>query len=264
MSKSYLLISGKGGVGKSTLASSLAVKAAGLGLRVALIDGDIGLRSLDLMLGMQDRVLYDMADLVNRRCTLDQALIWHPDYPTKLCLMVGGQSAKPKDFERSDLKKIVSTLKKRVDIVLIDGPAGLGRGIRNFIGLADEVVIVTTPDPVATRSAEKLSGMLYAGGARPTLLINRVQIDRVLSGDALQPSLLAQSLDLPLFGVVEEHPGIAPAQLKGQTAAQIEDEHLQNLLKDIVLGMKGITFQVSDYEPETLTWFQRFVKWLEA
>lgn len=262
MAKAFLLISGKGGVGKSTLASAIAVAAAAKGRRVALLDGDIGLRSLDLLLGLQDKVLYDMADLVARRCTLDQALIWHPEFPT-LALMVGGQSARPGDFRKQDLQKIVNTLKKRFDLVILDGPAGLGRGVRNLLGLVDEVVVVATPDPVAIRSAEKLVSMLYPLGIRPSLLLNRMEPSRVLAGELQQPGAQALALDLPLAGVLEENPLVYEALLQGKTAAQTGDPRIDQAFSDIIRRMDGFDCAIPEYAPVKLTAFQRFLKWLE-
>lgn len=257
MGKSFLFVSGKGGVGKSTLAAALAVAAVMKGKRVALVDGDIGLRSLDLQLGMQDHVLYDMADLVSRRCNLNQALIWHKEYPS-LCLMVGGQQAKPKDFKKQDLKKIINTLKKRFDLVLIDGPAGLGRGVNKFTGVADEVVVVTTPDPVSVRSAEKLISILYPQGVRPSLLLNRQQGQKVLEGSLHQASTIAQSLDLPLLGAVEENPLIYSALIQGKTAAQTGDLHLDAVLNDILSRMDGVMIPVPDYQAKPVSALARF------
>jgi septum site-determining protein MinD len=262
MGKSILFISGKGGVGKSTLAAGLAVAAARKGKRVALIDGDIGLRSLDLFLGLQDKVLYDLADLVARRCTLNQTMIWHDTY-SNLCLIAGGQQAKPKDFKRQDLQKILRTLKKSFDLVLVDGPAGLGRGVRNFVGLTDEVLILATPDLVSLRSAEKLAAQLYTVEIRPYLLLNRVSPDLVMAGQIQQPRMLSMNLDLPLVGVVEECPAVYTALLSGKTAAQTQETALNSALEDILARLEGEEREIHDYLPVELTWFERFVEWLK-
>ncbi|NLW21268.1 MAG: AAA family ATPase [Clostridiales bacterium] len=262
MGKSYLFISGKGGVGKSTLAAAIGVAAARAGMRVALVDADIGLRSLDLLLGLQDRILYDMADLTQRRCSLDQALIKHPEFPT-LSLLVGGQQARPKEFKRLDLQKILNTLHKRFDLVLVDGPAGLGRGMRNFVGLADEVLLVATPDAVSLRSVEKIAQDLYNQGIRPGLLFNRYTPGRVLAGELAQPNQLAATVDLPLLGVVEESPLVLDAQHAGHSAAQTGDEGMDTNFLDIVQRLLGLNNPIEDYLPEKLTRWQRFLKWLE-
>lgn len=250
MGKTILIISGKGGVGKSTLAAALAVTAAKKGRRTALIDADIGLRSLDMMLGLQDRVLFDLADCVNHRASLSQAIVSHPDYP-ELHLIVGGQMARPKDFKPQDLKKMLRTLRVSHDTLIIDGPAGLGRGVKNFAGLADEYVIVATSDPVSLRAAEKAAQVLMDARCHPQLVINRVQRHLIDAGEVPTPQALALGLDLPLLGVMEENPAIYAGMLKGETAAQQEAGGLPRVFEDILLRLEGVALPVKALEKET-------------
>jgi len=262
MGKRYLFISGKGGVGKSTLAAALAVKAAEKGRRVALVDGDAGLRSLDLLLGLQDKALYDLADVARRRVALEDAMVWHPVYPT-LRLLAGGQQARQKDFSRQDLDKILSTAARRFDLVIVDGPAGLGRGVRNFAGIVDTVVVVATPDTVCQRVAEKLTGQLAATGLRPSLMLNRFPADLAREGVLPQPASLAQALDVPLLGVIPESPLVYGAMLEGRTAAETESAALNAALDDALTRMEGGEAPLPVFEKQKLNVFQRIWKWLE-
>ncbi len=262
MGKSHLFISGKGGVGKTTLTAAIAVTAAKQGQRVAVVDGDVGLRGLDLLLGLQDKVLYDLKDLVERRCTLEQTLIWHDTYPN-LCLLVGGQQAKPKDFAKKDLKKVLLTLTRRFDLVLVDGPAGLGRGINNFTDIVDEVIVVLTPDPVSIRGAEKLVSQLYPVGLRPSLVINRVMKELVYENATPQPNAIAMDLDLPLLGVVEESPLIYQSLLAGKTAAQTGDEGIDARFESLLRAMNGTIEPIPDYQVPKLNFYQRIWEWLK-
>lgn len=257
MGKTILIISGKGGVGKSTLAAALAVTAAKKGRRTVLLDADVGLRSLDMMLGLQDVVLYDLADCVNRRCSLDATLASHPDYP-QLKLVVGGQMAKPKDFKPQDLKKLIKTLKTSHDTVIIDGPAGLGRGVKNFLGLADEYVIVATPDPISLRAAEKAAQVLMNAQCRPFLVINRVQRHMVEEGDISAPEMLALGLDIPLAGILEETPAVYTSMLKGKSAVEDAPEAFTRNLEDILLRLEGVQLPVKPLEKERR--LKRFIR----
>lgn len=257
MGSVILIISGKGGVGKSTLAAALAVTAAKKGRRTVLLDADIGLRSLDMMLGLQDAVLFDLADCVGHRCGLDAALVPHGDYPN-LHLIVGGQMAKPKDFKPQDLKKLLRTLKVSHDTVIIDGPAGLGRGVKNFVGLADAYVIVATPDPVSLRAAEKAAQVLMNHQCHPQLVINRAQRHLIDSGEQASPQMLALGLDLPLIGIVEEEPAVYTQMLKGKTAAEGEAGNLAPVFEDMLLRLEGVHLPVKELEKETR--LRRFIR----
>lgn len=262
MAKTFLFLSGKGGVGKSTLSAALAVTAAEKGRRVALLDGDIGLRSLDMMLGLQNQVLFDLSDCVKRRCSLDKAMIWHPDFPT-LRLMVSGQSAKPKDFKAQDLKKIINTLSKRFDLIFIDGPAGLGKGSRTFLDLADEIILVATPDPVAMRSVERMASMLIEKGKRPCLVINRVDENKVFDGSYDQPLDLAQGLDLPLMGMLQDDTAIYEHLLQGKTAAEMKKETITQSLQEMLERLEGANIPLKRLEETKKTVWQRLIAWLE-
>lgn len=262
MGKAILFMSGKGGVGKSTLSAALAMSAAENGKRVALLDGDIGLRSLDMMLGLQNRILFDLSDVIAGRCSLEEAMVWHPAAPS-LRLLVGGQQARPKDFNRQDLKKIINTLKRRYDYVLIDGPAGLGRGIKNFVGLTEEVIIVSTPDPVSVRSAEKTASQLYPLGIRPWLLLNRFVPQKAIDGLIQQPAMLAQTLDLPLIGVLEEDSWVVDGAIEGKTVYETGDEKVRSVLSEMMQRLEGASLPVAEYCAPHLNIFQRIWKWLE-
>jgi len=220
MGKVWMIASGKGGVGKSSISAALASAFVSSHLRVLVLDADVGLRSLDLMLGMQDRVLYELTDCVNRRCTLDEALVPHHRYPL-LHLLSAGQDARPKDFVRKDLGRTLKTLRPRYDMILIDAPAGIGRGIKNFIGLADRFILVATPDDICLRDTEKTGRILSEDGQdHPGLVLNRYDWQLARQGAIPMPQHLATAMDMPLLGVIPQDDSIYRALLSGRTMAE--------------------------------------------
>ena len=242
MKRIIMFASGKGGVGKSSLSSALAYSMARRGLRTLLVDADFGLRSLDLMLGMQDSVLFELSDCLARRCSLSDALVSHPHQPL-LKLLVGGQQARPKDFQVRDLAKMLKTLSPSFDIILVDGPAGLGRGIKLFLDIAKAWVLVATPDSVCLRAAEKTAQLLMKdGGERPWLLLNRQDAKLMKKGELGQPEQLALSLDLPLLGAIPQNDEAYRLLLQGRTMAEAEGAELRQAIEaaaDRLLGLEA-------------------------
>ncbi|MHC1785526.1 MAG: P-loop NTPase [Christensenellales bacterium] len=240
MGKLIMVASGKGGVGKSSLSAALGVSAAQRGLQTLLLDADFGLRSLDLMLGVQDQVLYELSDCLKRRCSLEQALVQHPKYP-KLSLLIGGQDAKPKDFSGKDLSRIMKTLKGRFDLLLVDCPAGIGRGVKNFIGLADRYVLVATPDDVCLRDTEKLGKLiLEETGEHADLLLNRYDWQLSRLGAISRPDAIALALDMPLLGTVSQSPAVYSGQLQCMTMAELSDTAVTEAVTHIGRRLQGI------------------------
>ncbi len=228
MGKSVLITSGKGGVGKSTLAVSLAAAFSSRGLSTVLIDGDIGLRCADLLLGVQDRVVMDMEDVLEERCPLADALFEVQGFGDgRLCLLPASQALRAAQVRHKDMIRLTDRLRKTFDVVLLDGPAGIGRNFKLLLGCADTAIVVSTLDAVALRDAEKTASVLDADGlGHPYLVLNRVRAEYVRSGLAQEPQAIADRLDMPLLGIIPDSDRIYPGLLKGLHPYQCGDRAL--------------------------------------
>lgn len=164
MSQAWTVLSGKGGVGKSTVSAALGMALARRRLPCCLVDADLGLRSLDMLMNLHSRVVYDVLDVARRDCKLKYALIRHTE-DGALWLLPAAQEGQPGDADRGDVERIVKKLKKRMAYVLLDAPAGLGPGVRALLPACDHALVVTTPDDVAMRDAERAIALTEAAGA---------------------------------------------------------------------------------------------------
>ena len=220
MSKTYLILSGKGGVGKSTTAVSLAAAFSERGLSCAVMDGDVGLRCADLMLNMQDRVIYDFMDLCEGNCALTDALYDVPGMgPGRVSLLATSQMLRASQVRPKDVRKITDEMKKHFGAVIIDGPAGIGRNLKVLIDAADECIMVATPDDISLRDAEKAGEVLREHGKdHPWLVLNRMDPFLVRSGVTGAPKDISAALDMPLLGVIPDSPEIYPAMLRRRCA----------------------------------------------
>ncbi len=203
MGKVFLIVSGKGGVGKSTMATLLGYAAAKNSVRTLLIDGTIGFRSLDIFLGMEDRIMYDMFDCLEERCTIDEA-VYFCDAQEGLHLMEVGQGSFSCEFVSTKLIPFFETLKKQYDMIFVDCATGVGEAFNAFALCSDEAVIVSTPDPVSIRSTEKIASVLHTKYRLPSnLLFNRTVVQKGLDGKLLATS---QAMDIVYLGQLSNSP----------------------------------------------------------
>jgi len=210
------ITSGKGGVGKTTATANLGVALALLGKRVITVDTDIGLRNLDVMLGLENRIVYDVVDVVEGRCRLHQALIRDKRLP-QLYLMPAAQTRDKSALSPEDLVSVCEQLRPDFDFLLIDSAAGIERGFQTAVAPADLVVIVTTPEVAAVRDADRVIGLVEADEKGPTqLVINRMQPGLVARGDMLSTSDVVDVLAIDLIGVVPEDERILVAANRGR------------------------------------------------
>ncbi len=247
MGRIFAIMSGKGGVGKSTISTSLSEYYARAGKKVALLDGDTGLRCADLMLNLQDRVIYDVGDLAEGSCELSQAMITPAELPG-LSLLSAPQMMKPSDLKGKFMGRLITQLAETMDIVILDAPAGIGRGLKNLLGAAAEPVIVATPDDVCVRDAEKLSSLLSEREEpRPAIVFNRVQRRLVRKGLMTAPDALAEALDLPLMGVIPESPKIYQALLRHETALHCGDRRVESAIEILAGRLLGADAPLPEY-----------------
>src|SRR5512142_216844 len=211
--------SGKGGVGKTTTVANIAVALAAGGARVVCLDGDIGLRNLDVVMGLENRIVYDIVDVIEGRCKLRQAMIRDKHLP-ELYLIPAAQTRDKTAVSPSDMIRLCNELKAGLDFVLIDSPAGIERGFRNAIAPADRVLIVTNPEVSAVRDADRIIGLAEAEEKpEPRLIINRYKPEMVRRGDMLDISDVLDILAIKLIGVVPEDESILVSTNKGMPAA---------------------------------------------
>jgi septum site-determining protein MinD len=213
------IASGKGGVGKTTTTANLAVALALDGQKVVCIDGDIGLRNLDVVLGLENRIVYDIVDVVEGRCRLRQAMIRDKRLP-ELYLIPAAQTRDKSAVSPSDMVRLCDELRSEADWILIDSPAGIERGFRNAIAPADKVLVVTNPEVSAVRDADRIIGLIEAEEKGPAqLIINRMNPVLARRGDMLTANDILELLAIDLIGIIPEDEYIVISTNKGQPIA---------------------------------------------
>ncbi len=216
MARVITITSGKGGVGKTTTTANLGTALAMRGGRVAVIDADIGLRNLDVVMGLENRIVYDLVDVIEGRARLRQALIKDKRLP-ELCLLPAAQTRDKDAVSPQQMVDLTNQLRTDFDFVLIDSPAGIEGGFRNAIVGADEVVIVTTPEVSAVRDADRIVGLVEAAEKRsPKLIVNRIKHRLVSRGEMLSVADVLELLAIDLIGVVPDDENIVTSTNRGE------------------------------------------------
>jgi len=231
--------SGKGGVGKTTTVANIAVALAASGARVVCLDGDIGLRNLDVVMGLENRIVYDIVDVIEGRCKLRQAMIRDKHLPD-LYLIPAAQTRDKNAVSPSDMVRVCNDLRPDVDFVLIDSPAGIERGFRNAIAPADRVLVITNPEVSAVRDADRVIGILEAEEKRsPALIINRLNPILIRQHDMLSADDVLDLLGIPLIGVVPEDETVLVGSNRGTPVAQDPKSRAGQAFRDIARRIKG-------------------------
>ena len=239
MSRVITITSGKGGVGKTTTSANLGTALAMQGARVAVVDADIGLRNLDVVMGLENRIVYDLVDVVEGRCRLRQALIKDKHFPD-LCLLPAAQTRDKDAVTADDMIALCNQLRAEFDYVLIDCPAGIEGGFRNAIAGADEVLIVTTPEVSAVRDADRIIGLVEAfEKGHPRLILNRLKLRMVNRGEMMSVEDVLQILAIDLIGVVPDDEAIVSATNRGEVAVLDRASPAGRAFADIARRIKG-------------------------
>lgn len=213
------ITSGKGGVGKTTTTVNVGTALAMLGRRVLALDAAHGMCNLDVVLGLESRIVFDLVDVVQGRCDLKQAIIRDRRLP-ELALLPGSQSHDKGTISTEQMQELLATLRADYDFVLIDSPSGNGEGYQNAVAPADQVVIVTTPDAPAVRDADRIVGMIEAKRSRPAhLVINRLDPALILRGQALSTPDVLKILAVDLIGIVPEDAHVSTSTNRGKPVA---------------------------------------------
>ncbi|MDD4815590.1 MAG: septum site-determining protein MinD [Clostridia bacterium] len=218
MARKIVITSGKGGVGKTTVCANLGVKLANLGFRVALIDADIGLNNLDVIMGIENKVIFDISDVISAKCRVKQALVQDSRYPT-LYVMPSAQLDYKNYITGENVKNVVEMLSPSFDYILIDCPAGVENGFHRAVFSANEALIVVTPHIPSIRDADKVLSILSNYNLHTkNLVINRVRGDMLLNGEIISIEKIVELLNIPILGVIPDDDNIATLSSLGSFA----------------------------------------------
>jgi septum site-determining protein minD len=243
-----VITSGKGGVGKTTTTANIGAALADKGHKVLLIDTDIGLRNLDVVMGLENRIVYDLIDVIEGRCRVSQALIKDKRCPN-LVLLPAAQIRDKNDVNTDQMKELIFSLKESFDYILIDCPAGIEQGFKNAIVAADEAIVVTTPEVSATRDADRIIGLLEAAGIKsPRIVVNRLRIDMVKEKNMLSVEDILDILAVKLLGVVPDDETVVISTNKGEPLVYKGDSLAAKAFKNIASRIEGVEVPLLDLD----------------
>ncbi len=215
MGEVIVVTSGKGGVGKTTTTANVGTGLARLGKKVVMIDTDIGLRNLDVVMGLENRIVYNLVDVIEGSCRIKQALIRDKKYDS-LYLMPSAQTRDKNAVNPEQMKKLTEELKEEYDYILLDCPAGIEQGFLNAIAGADRALVVTTPEVSAIRDADRIIGLLESNGIRNSrLIVNRIRPDLIRRGDMMSIEDVSEILAIDLIGAVPDDENIVISTNQG-------------------------------------------------
>jgi septum site-determining protein MinD len=261
MAKTIVITSGKGGVGKTTSTANIGTALALQGKKVCLIDMDIGLRNLDVVLGLENRIIYDIIDVIEGRATVHQALIKDKRFEDLLFLLPAAQHADKDAITPEEMIAVVEELDNYYDYILIDSPAGIGEGFENSVAAADAAIIITTPEISAIRDADRMVGLLEQRNIEPPrLVINRIRQGMMETGDVMDVEEITRHLSIELLGIIYEDDEIVRKSNKGVPVVLdpdfISSKSYRNIARRI-LGEPVPLLTVEEEEEEKLPFWKR-------
>ena len=263
MSRIIVVTSGKGGVGKTTVTANLGMTLARLGCQVALVDADFGLRNLDLLLGLENRIVYTAVEVLAGECRLEQALVKDKRQPG-LVLLPAAQTRTKEIVNPDQMKRLINELAKTYEYVLIDSPAGIELGFKNAIAAAREALIVTTPEIAAVRDADRVVGLLEAQNIkRIHLIVNRIRPAMVQANDMMSVEDVQEILAIPLIGVIPDDERVIVSSNRGEPLVLSDTPSVPGMAIDhIARRLRGEQVDFIDFDAANENFLSRIRKLL--
>lgn len=264
MGKAIVITSGKGGVGKTTTSANLGTALALMGKRVCLVDLDIGLRNLDVVLGLDNRIIYNIVDVAEGTAKLHQALIKDKRFDDNLYLLPAAQNTDKSALEPDEVKEIVDELKADFDYVLLDCPAGIEQGFANAVAGADEAIVVSTPEISSVRDADRVVGLLEQQDLDqpPMLVISRIRRQMMNDGDMMDVDDITRHLSIKLIGIVFDDDAVIAYSNKGEPVVLNEKNPASRGYRNIARRLEGETVPLMTIRQEKQSgFFGKIMKW---
>jgi len=250
MGEAIVITSGKGGVGKTTTTANIGTALALMGKKVCLIDTDIGLRNLDVIMGLENRIIYDIVDVIQGRCRTRQALIKDKRFDY-LSLLPAAQTSDKSEVTEDGMENIITELKQEYDYIIIDCPAGIEQGFQNAIAGADKAIVVTTPEKSSVRDADRIVGLLEQEDIDPpSLVINRIRNHMMKNGDMMDIDEIVQVLSIDLIGIVLDDDEVIKASNEGEPVAFQPKSKASIAYRNISRRMLGETVPLQSLEDD--------------
>ncbi|MCZ0702396.1 septum site-determining protein MinD [Natronobacillus azotifigens] len=250
MAEAIVITSGKGGVGKTTTSANLGTALALMDKKVCLMDTDIGLRNLDVVMGLENRIIYDIIDVAQKRCKLKQALIKDKRFDC-LYLLPAAQTSDKNDLSPEAMVEMIAELKQQFEYIIIDCPAGIEQGYKNAVAGADKAIVVTTPEKSSVRDADRIIGLLEKENIEsPNLVINRIRNHMMKTGDMLAIDEIVQILSIDLLGIVADDDEVIKGSNHGEPVAFQPNTRASIAYRNIARRILGESVPLMSFEEE--------------